>query len=198
MCNTLKPIRQQPRAVLLFSVISFTYPLANPISVYRHAFSLVFCCWCFVYLFSLTLIRFILLLFYYYIWNVFNLKLICSSNRAGWVVDLWSLSPILCDSNMLDHVNFLSLKFLMFLYFPQNTINFLSLIFFFLLLHLCYLVIWFRPLQTSTRLHPLRWCAWSGWFPNVQFCSCAVRTRWGGFSWLGPVLVDFLLWCQQA
>jgi len=41
--------------------------------------------------------------FFYYIWNVLVWKLIGASNRAGWAVDPYGLSPTLSDSNMLEH-----------------------------------------------------------------------------------------------
>ena len=78
-----------------------------------------------------------------YMWNVFNPKLICARNRAGWAINPDGLSPTLCGSNMLEHINLLNRKILVFLYAHQHAINswFLMLLFFFLF-HLCCFVIW--------------------------------------------------------
>jgi len=46
--------------------------------------------------------------------NIFNFKLNCASNRAGWAPDPNALSPILRDSDMLEHINLLNLKVLIF------------------------------------------------------------------------------------
>jgi len=65
-------------------------------------------CFCVVfYLFHLASIRCILILFYY-LRNVFNWKLICVSNKAGWKLDPGGLSPNLF---VIQHVRTRSLKF---------------------------------------------------------------------------------------
>jgi len=79
-----------------------------------------------------------ILVFFYCTWNVFNKKWIVLATGPAERVDPYCLSPTLCDSNVLDHINLLSLKFLMFLYFHYHAINFCSLmLFFFSLFHLC-------------------------------------------------------------
>jgi len=89
--------------------------------------------------------------------NVFNLKLICARNRAGWAVYPYGLLPTLCNSNMLDHINLLNLKFLMFLYFHQHAKNFCYLmLFFFPLLHLCYLMIRVTTMHEYITKHLVR------------------------------------------
>ena len=80
--------------------------------------------------------------FFYYMWNVFNLKLISASSRAGWAVNPYGLSPTLCDLNMLDHSTFSNLKSLMLLYFHQHAVNFCPVISLFFLLLTC-IVSWF-------------------------------------------------------
>jgi len=50
-------------------------------------------------------------------------------------------SPTFCDSNVLEHVNLLSLKFLMFLHSHQYAISFCSLMLFLPLLYLGFFVI---------------------------------------------------------
>jgi len=66
------------------------------------------------------LFRCVLLLFFYHIWIVFNFKLMCASNRAGWTVDEQaSLSPTLCDSNKLKNINVLNLTLLYFYLFVR-------------------------------------------------------------------------------
>ena len=119
----------------LFSPITFTLQLLAPPLCKGMLLPQLFVA-LFIYL---TLIDAFCYYSFCFMLNVFNLKLICARNRAGWAVYPYGLLPTLCNSNMLDHINLLNLKFLMFLYFHQHAKNFCYLmLFFFPLLHLCY------------------------------------------------------------
>jgi len=86
---------------IVFSAPLFTYIFYHSFSPHLYIGMLfLFSFYCLVYLLYLMLLWCILLLFFYYMWSIFNSKLIYASKNAGWAVNPYGLSPILHDSKM--------------------------------------------------------------------------------------------------
>ena len=103
-------------------------------------------------------------------------------DKAGRTVDSCCFSPTLCDSNMLVHINLLNLKFLMLLYSHQHAINSCHvMLFFYLLLHLSYFVIWItnKPLRLPWIQHVTDVVV-RQWRPNTLFATTVPKSVHSG------------------